>query len=294
VNDVPLPGGDSVDTLSFFTAFQTVSMNVNGEHQVAFAHTVDLGGETAGLRWAILDADDYDNIAIKDTGTFGPNDGLERWMSSPALDTIGNFGIAYTRGGNGTFPGVAATGRETGDPAGQLQAEITCVDGTGSQTGGGGRWGDYSSLALDPADGCTFWAFQEYVQTTGSFQWDTRVCSFSFPSCTGQTPTDFTLLATDPGVAGGVNDFSTVNGTPSRGVIVAFGRASGSTSLTFGQCTTSVALDNARAIGFDTANGSGEATVSFNIPGQAAGNTFLFQAIDLFECETSNVVTTTF
>jgi hypothetical protein len=294
VTDVPLPGGDNVDTLSFFTAFQTVSSTIDGQHQVAFAHTVDLGGERAGLRWAILDADDYDNIGIIDTGTFGPNDGLERWMSSPAFDQLGNFAIAYTRGGNGTFPGVAFTGRETTDPSGQLQQEVTCVDGTGSQTGGGGRWGDYSSLALDPADGCTFWAFQEYVAQTGSFEWDTRICSFSFPSCSGVQPTDFTL-SVSPGQAGVANDFTTVNGTEGGAVVLYLGRNAGSTAISLGQCATTVDIANARLIGFGTDGDSdGSVTISRNIPGQAGGLTLLTQAVDLRGCETSNVDATTY
>jgi hypothetical protein len=255
---------------------------------------VDLGGERAGLRWAILDANDYDNIGFVDTGTFGPNDTLERWMSSPALDTVGNFGIAYTRGGNGTFPGVAFTGRETTDPAGQLQAEVTCVDGTGSQTGGSGRWGDYSSLAVDPADGCTFWAFQEYVAVTGSFDWDTRICSFSFPSCTGEEPTDFTLLPVMPGDAGVENDFSTTNGSAERIVVLYGGLTAGATPISLGQCSTTVDVANARLFGFARSDANGDATITRAIPGQAAGVTLTLQAVDLFACETSNVVSEQF
>ncbi|MCP3962678.1 MAG: hypothetical protein GY719_32970, partial [bacterium] len=37
----------------------------------------------------------------------------------------------------------------------------------------------------DPVDDCTFWVTNEYVETTGSFQWDTQICSYSFPSCGG-------------------------------------------------------------------------------------------------------------
>ena len=63
-----------------------------------------------------------------------------------------------------------------------MQTESECIDGTGSQLGGG-RWGDYSTVSIDPSDDCTFWVTNEYVETTGSFQWDTQICSFSFASC---------------------------------------------------------------------------------------------------------------
>ena len=63
------------------------------------------------------------------------------------------------------------------------QGETTLIAGTGSQTGAN-RWGDYSMMGTDPTDDCTFWYTQEYVQTTGSNTWKTRIGSFKFPSCT--------------------------------------------------------------------------------------------------------------
>ncbi|MEO0971933.1 MAG: hypothetical protein AAFX85_02475, partial [Pseudomonadota bacterium] len=182
LGNVPAPGGNSMATLAAFTMYRASHANIGGEHRLAVAHTVDAGGDRAGMRWTILDVDNYSAITVIDQGTFAPNDGRERWMGAVTLDQVGNLGMGYTRGGGADFPSVFVTGREVGDPAGTLQAESECVLGTGSQTGGT-RWGDYSSTSLDPADGCTFWTFQEYVATTGSFEWNTRVCAFSFPSC---------------------------------------------------------------------------------------------------------------
>ncbi len=50
-----------------------------------------------------------------------------------------------------------------------------------------GRWGDYSSLTVDPADDCTFWYVNEYFamgaeQDPGA-PWKTRIGSFKFPNC---------------------------------------------------------------------------------------------------------------
>ena len=76
------------------------------------------------------------------------------------------------------------------DPAGSLQTETAIVNGTGSQIGGLSRWGDYSALTVDPVDDCTFWYTQEYIRTTGSFNWNTRIANFKFPNCGsgGNTP----------------------------------------------------------------------------------------------------------
>jgi hypothetical protein len=38
-------------------------------------------------------------------------------------------------------------------------------------------------MTVDPADDCTFWYTQEYIQSTGSFNWNTRIANFIFPNC---------------------------------------------------------------------------------------------------------------
>src|SRR5207248_7214335 len=71
------------------------------------------------------------------------------------------------------------------DPVNTLaQGEATLFSGTGSQVSTGNRWGDYSDMTVDPVDDCTFWYTQEYYQTSGSFNWRTRIGNFKFPSCT--------------------------------------------------------------------------------------------------------------
>jgi len=75
------------------------------------------------------------------------------------------------------------------DPINTLsQGETTMHAGTGSQSGTGNRWGDYSSLTVDPVDDCTFWYTQEYYQTSGQFNWRTRIGSFKLSPCGGAPP----------------------------------------------------------------------------------------------------------
>lgn len=57
--------------------------------------------------------------------------------------------------------------------------EQTVMSGSGSQTGTAGRWGDYSTMSVDPIDDATFWYTTEYVQTTGTANWKTRIASFT-------------------------------------------------------------------------------------------------------------------
>ena len=42
---------------------------------------------------------------------------------------------------------------------------------------------DYSSMAIDPVDDCTFWYTNEYLKSTGAFNWNTRIASFKFAGC---------------------------------------------------------------------------------------------------------------
>ncbi|MEL7448505.1 MAG: hypothetical protein AAFN78_04805 [Pseudomonadota bacterium] len=293
LNDVQVPGGSSLNTLSFFTMYRATHANINGEHQLAMAHTVDVGGNRGGMRWTILDVDNYNAITVKDTGTYAPNDGRERWMGAVSLDQNGNLGMAYTRAANNEFPSVFVTGREVGDPAGTLQDEVACVIGTGSQSGSN-RWGDYSSTSLDPADQCTFYTFQEYVEQSGFVEWNTRVCAFRFPSCGDNPPVLYTLGDADPGVAGATNEWDTSNGTPNGFQLLYLGRNTGSSTINILGCSTTLGISNARLFGIAQGNADGDAVFSRDFPAQASGATLRFQAVDFTSCEPSNVSTTTF
>jgi len=99
------------------------------------------------------------------------------------MDAVGNIAVGYSTSSSSIFPSVAYTGRLAADPLGTLQAESVIFSGAGSQNGGVSRWGDYSGLTIDPIDDCTFWYTNEYLQTTGNFNWSTRIASFKFPGC---------------------------------------------------------------------------------------------------------------
>ncbi len=182
---VPQPNGQRLDTLSQFTMYRFNVRDVNGALSGVVTHTVDVRTNLAGVQWAQIDLSGA-SPSLSDIGQLFIRDRQHRWMASGSQDQNGNIAIGYSRSGSGPtdFPSVYFTGRESTDPAGSLQAESVCIDGSGSQSGGG-RWGDYSSVSIDPADDCTFWVTNEFVETTGSFQWDTQVCTFSFASCGG-------------------------------------------------------------------------------------------------------------
>src|SRR5262249_20058196 len=112
------------------------------------------------------------------------------------------------------------------------------VTGNGSQSGSSlSRWGDYSAMQIDPADDCTFWYTQEYEQSTGAFNWSTRIATFKFPSCTSTPTPDFSVSASPASVsvAQGGSGTSTitvgsVNGFNSAVALSASGLPSGVTA----------------------------------------------------------------
>jgi hypothetical protein len=108
-------------------------------------------------------------------------------MGSIAMDQSGNIALGYSVSSGTINPGIRYTGRLSTDPLGTMQAENTIINGGGSQLTNLNRWGDYSSMSVDPVDDCTFWYTTEYLKTSGTFNWSTRIASFKFPSCGGTT-----------------------------------------------------------------------------------------------------------
>jgi len=170
-----------LDPLGQHTMYRFAVRDVNGSLSGVISHTVDLGSDVAGIQWARFDMSGASPV-LADTGLYDVGDGDHRWMPSISQDAVGNLGIGYSKSSADTFPSVYFTGRESTDPAGSLQAESVCIDGTGSQSGTS-RWGDYSTVSIDPEDDCTFFVTNQFVETTGRWEWDTQICTFSYDSC---------------------------------------------------------------------------------------------------------------
>ncbi len=105
------------------------------------------------------------------------------WMGSIAMDKAGNIALGFNASSMDLKPSIERVGRVPTDPLGEMAGPILAVAETGVQKSSFHRWGDYSSMAIDPKDDCTFWYTQEYYKTTGSFNWSTRIAAFKFNSC---------------------------------------------------------------------------------------------------------------
>jgi hypothetical protein len=142
-------------------------------------------GPMSGIRWWEIRSPNATPVVFQE-GTFAPGltDGIHRWMGSIAMDRAGNMALGYSvSDATTTFPGIRYTGRLVTDPAGQMpQGEGTFVNGVGLQTTTNNRWGDYSSMNIDPVDDCTFWFISEYYPVTSTSGWMLRVGSFRYPA----------------------------------------------------------------------------------------------------------------
>ena len=154
-------------------------------------HSVN-ANNVVGIRWYELrnvsgQTMDSATPGIFQQGTFAP-DSTYRWMGSIGMDKAGNIALGYSAGNGSIAPSIYVTGRQPGDSAGALSAaEMLVVAGTGSQFQTGSnvaRWGDYSSLSIDPADDCTFYYTTEYLDSNGAGNWKTKIHAFKFSSCT--------------------------------------------------------------------------------------------------------------
>jgi len=146
-----------------------------------------LPGE-AGVRWYELRRENG-QYSVHQQGTYAPGDGVHRWMGSVAMDKNGNMALGYSVvNGLDVYPGIRYTGRMAGDPLGMMTLnEGTIIDGTGVQLTTNSRWGDYTSMNVDPRDDCTFWYVNEYYtvegQASSAAGWQTRIASFKMPGC---------------------------------------------------------------------------------------------------------------
>lgn len=189
------------DTATTLDPLREVVMNMPkyrnfGTHEVIVGNlTTDVDGtDHGGVRWFELRRGMVRGAPAPWTlfqeGTYAPDiaDGEgaveHRWMAGSAVDSSGNIAIGFDLSNDtNIYPSMTYEGRLATDPLDTLTAgETTIVAGTASQTSSN-RWGDYSSMSVDPEDGCTFWFASNYGSTASAPTASNRIASFRFDSC---------------------------------------------------------------------------------------------------------------
>jgi hypothetical protein len=183
---IPQPsGGSLLDGLGDRLMYRLAYRNFGDHESMVVTHSVAPNKNSSAasdVRWYELRSTPVGGaFSLYQSGTL-QHKTYSLWMGSVAMDKMGNMAIGFSASSSTTLkPSIAYTGRLSTDPLGTMEAPAVVIVGTGVQQGIN-RWGDYSSMSLDPSDDCTMWYTQEYGKTNGS-NWATRMVSFKFNNC---------------------------------------------------------------------------------------------------------------
>jgi len=180
----PSPGSELLDALADRLMYRLAMFDDGTTQHFLVTHSVN-DGVAVGARWYEFTAPEGStSLSLAQSGQT-PADGHYRWMGSIARDKFGDIALGYSRSSTaaGDYPSIYVSGQTAGETPGTTDPEVLVKQGSGSQFFTASRWGDYSSMALDGADHCTFLYTTEYYPFDGSFQWYTWLAAVKFPSC---------------------------------------------------------------------------------------------------------------
>jgi hypothetical protein len=189
------------------------NIEVNG------AGNADSGGERDGVRW-------YDIVGLTGTPVLAQSGTLfdaastnprSYWMPAGVRSGQGHLAIAGNVASTTEYPQIAAALRLNTDPPGTLGTPGVVQSGNANSNDlkdqfNQHRWGDYSTMSVDPNDDMTFWTVQEYSNAPDS--WTVRVIQIKPPSpaapasavpstlVRGQFDSDVVITGTAPGGSG--------------------------------------------------------------------------------------------
>ncbi len=274
---IPQKGvSDLLDSLGDRLMYRLAYRNFSDHQTWLVSHAVT-AGSSVGERWYEFHApENSTSLSVYQQGTFAP-DSNYRWMGSIAMDQAQDIALGYSVSSSSLYPSIAYTGRVSTDTLGTMESEASIVSGTGSQTDTANRWGDYTSMALDAADDCTFWYTNQYYMLTATFDWSTRLASIKFPGCGGPPQPDFSITASPSSltVAQGNQGTSTITVSVSNGFsndlsLTASGMPSGVT-VGFNPQTIPAPGSGTSAMTITVASGTTAGTYPITVTGSGGG-----------------------
>jgi hypothetical protein len=155
----------------FYTAHTTgADLVTDGRTQVTW-YDFDMGNWPASGSPTLVQAGD-----VKMPGDI--------WAYQPGIgvNSLNDVSISFTASSSSEKAAAMATSRKVTDAPGQMSTP-TVLDVSPGVSVSGSRWGDYSDVEVDPADGTTFWGVNELMQ--GGFAWQTTINSWEVSKPTG-------------------------------------------------------------------------------------------------------------
>jgi hypothetical protein len=158
-----------------------VYRNFGSKQFIAASHSVDTSAGGGGVRWYQFEAAGDGTLKVAQEGTYAPDGGF-RWMPSAGMDRKGDIAVGYSFSDSSDFPGQRFAARLASDKPGSMTLhESVLADGKAAQTNTL-RWEDYTTLAMDPSDDCTFWYVGDYLKA-GESNYSTKIGGWRLPGC---------------------------------------------------------------------------------------------------------------
>ena len=280
-SSVSTPSGSTTtntDTLATRLMVQNQYTNIGGVESMWDSHTVRGSSTTqSAIRYYQVNVTGG-TVAASTTQatTHNPDATISRSIPSLAVNKQGDMAMVYSATNSTLNPAIRYAGRLSTDAVNTLpQTETSLIEGGGYQNTST-RWGDYSTMTLDP-NGCTFWMTSEYYAAVGG-NWQTQIGSFAFP-CTPN--------ANNGSLQGTVT--SSVTNLPVSGATVSFGSRTATTDANGNYSFTNLPAGSysaiaANATGYNSANATNLAV---------ADNTATTQNFTLGTAAASNCLTDT-
>ena len=161
----PQQGGGGLDALPEIIMNVPKYRNLGSHESIVMCFITDVtdGQNLSGIRWMELRKTAGTEWSLYQEGTYAPDDGLDRYVPSIAIDGGGNIGMAYNVSSPDSFVGVRFTGRSASAPLGTMDVDEYIVAEGENSINSGGRFGDYAQMSVDPVDQRTFWYTTEYA-----------------------------------------------------------------------------------------------------------------------------------
>jgi Abnormal spindle-like microcephaly-assoc'd, ASPM-SPD-2-Hydin len=187
--------GQHIDSVGDRLMPRLAYRNFGAYESFLFSHAVQVGtglnGQT-GIRWYELRGSGAPTVFRY--GNISPDNTTYRFMSSMAQDQNANAALGYSVSSGSLHPGISASSWSLANNT--LPIEFSILNGVADEENTW-HWGSYTTMSVDPVDGCTFWYPNEYFPTNqigaNNAVWVTRIANFKLPSCGTVAPSPNSL-----------------------------------------------------------------------------------------------------
>ena len=191
-SDAPVPGGANPIAL-----IDARIMNAVWRDGYLYAtHHVNSSDKNVA-RWYRMNTTTWPSsggVILTQVGEVDPGSDTHSWFPAISANRLGDVGLVCGTSSASKSVTVNVTGRTVADPGGTMGTLTPIKVAT---VYGGGRWGDYYDIAVDPLDDQTFWVIGEYPHSMG---WATWIGHFEVTTFTLDYVDHFVDCLAGPGV----------------------------------------------------------------------------------------------